>query len=93
MSESSQFCKACSNRSDTLAKKWDIGFKSSPSVGGRRRTVSCVPAALKRPYCAYFLLYGKSWKFRFGHEYYEEQITLHTVLKYVTLHTVLKYVM
>jgi hypothetical protein len=48
ISESLQFCKACSNRSDTLANKWDIGFESTE---GERRAVSCVPTALKCLYC------------------------------------------
>ena len=51
ISESSQFLNAYSNNFVTLAKKWDIGFESSSSHGGKRRTVSCIPSALKRLYC------------------------------------------
>ena len=51
ISESWQFRKAYSNSSVTLAWKWDRGFESSPSAGGKSRTVSSVPVALYRLYC------------------------------------------
>jgi hypothetical protein len=49
MSASSTSCDACSNRSFTLARKLSMGFVSG-SVGGLRRTVSCVLIVLKRQY-------------------------------------------
>jgi hypothetical protein len=88
ISELSQFRKAYSKRSDTLAWKWDIGLESSPSCGGWRRTVSWVPTALKRLYCLYFLLYGKYLKFCLIHDYSVEQfatISHHRDL-YLTTH-------
>jgi hypothetical protein len=53
ISELLQFCKAYSNRSDTLARKWDIGFEFSLSYGCKRRTISLVPTALNRLYCLF----------------------------------------
>ena len=52
ISLSSRSRNAYSNNSVTLARKWDVGFESSsPSGGGKRRTVSCVRWALKHMYC------------------------------------------
>jgi hypothetical protein len=39
--------------------KWDIGFEFSLSCGGKKRTVSWVPTALKGLYCLYFSIYSK----------------------------------
>ena len=50
ISLSSRSRNAYSNNSVTLSRKWEMGFgsSSSPSGGGKRRTVSCVPWAFKR---------------------------------------------
>ena len=54
MSASCTSCNACSNSSFTLARNWSTGLVSD-SLGGLRRTVSCVPTVLKRLYSPDFV--------------------------------------
>ena len=59
MSESAQFCNACSHKIVTLAIKWETGSLSSPTGGGNKRTVCRVPTVLNRLHSSNFVNYRK----------------------------------